>query len=940
LIFVAALVAPLLGWTAHLVPFPYLHGGLNTLVLIVAAGFVVFGFVGRWSLLLACVVAAALLPILASVVRDVPFAFAAALVALLGSWIFAESLLTSYVSLKSAAPVPRETALATRRALRWRWFSPFRPLRGAEFHLLSWISIPVAGWLIARPVAEHYGHGDFFAVTKVFLKIVAFSLLASVAHERLIAPLYGRQPYSLRTRARAFFRALVEWCNYNRLDTPGVGVHQDPRGSCATRRRLLIGTLIAWACVWVGLQLETSVTADFFAQWIVQNASMSAIADAIQRGSREGWLERKREEEQGPLPKLSEDERKYVRKLPPDKAEQYLQERIVSEKAEKAAAERAQREADANKRFGEMLRNFCWKLGVISLEVLIPSSVILAAALSIAFGISGRVLAGAESLFGSEQRRRILSTDNWELLVARVHGSKDGIEKDSIFLGTNSSDDTPILVPRKVFREHAHVLGDSGAGKTSMGLMPLITQLMRFSDCSIIVIDLKADDQFVFESLKHEADELTKRSEKPYPFRWFTTVVGHSSFAFNPLAQSFMPKLSPAQRADILTAALGLQYGTDYGRKYFGDANYEVLLHALEEHPEIQSLAELESILAGIAHFPIAAETKKAGTNVTSSIRRLRNIRALNACRSQGTPQLVLDYAIDLDQIFSQPQALYVALPPASGVSSTAEIARIFLYSLLAAAQAHRKDRTPVYLIVDEFQRIVSKNVELFLQQARSMGIGCILSNQSLSDLDAVGSDLISAVRANTRFRQVYGAGNQADIDDLIHTGGETMYAVRGWGFIRGLFGYAERGVSVSEQRGYRLTINDILLATDAPGRNITCVRRGEGYAQFGGMPFVMDSVYHIPRGKYEERVDQEWPSQDARTVVATIADTVIKAVGGAIIVKPDSLSNDENDADEELAPASEMDLDRITDEVQREEEQRRAKRKARRKRGPSASPP
>ena len=44
LIFVAALIAPALAWTAHLVPFPYLHGGINTVGLLVAAGAWLFGF--------------------------------------------------------------------------------------------------------------------------------------------------------------------------------------------------------------------------------------------------------------------------------------------------------------------------------------------------------------------------------------------------------------------------------------------------------------------------------------------------------------------------------------------------------------------------------------------------------------------------------------------------------------------------------------------------------------------------------------------------------------------------------------------------------------------------------------------------------------------------------------------------------------------------------
>jgi len=299
----------------------------------------------------------------------------------------------------------------------------------------------------------------------------------------------------------------------------------------------------------------------------------------------------------------------------------------------------------------------------------------------------------------------------------------------------------------------------------------------------------------------------------------------------------------------------------------------------------VESLAELELVLASADRFPLPPKTREAGTHVRSSVRRLSRIKALNACPSLGTPRAVLDHAIDLDDVFTHPQALYIALPPSAGISNTAEIARIFLYSLMAAAQAHARPRTQVYLVVDEFQRIVSNNVELFLQQARSMNIGCIFSNQTLADLEAVDADLLPAVRANTRFRQVFGAGNQTDLDDLLSTAGETMYARRSWSFAPTLFDAALRGFSVAEYQGTRLSINDILLATDAPGRNVACVRRGAGYAQFGGMPFVMDSVHHVSEPAYKDILKATWPPPDERMVTASIHDGAPVIPGGGPVI-------------------------------------------------------
>lgn len=955
LIFVAALIAPALAWTAHLVPFPYLHGGINTLGLLIAAGFTVFGIFGRWSPMVACVIAAAVLPILALLVRDVPYPLAAAIVALAGTAVFADSLLRSFLFLKTAAPMPRESAQTIRAACLRRWISLLRPLRGAEFWSLNFLLIPLAAWLVLKPIVEHKGHGDFWGAVVVFSKIAGIGIVWTIALEAFVAPLFGRRPYSIRARITAIWRSLIEWCNYNRLNARGVGVHLDPCGDCATRRRLLIGVLLSWTCVWGGLQLQSprfgSAFLDMYVKGLIAQDLWTIRTDERRRQAYEQQKKAQGSPESN-LPQLSDTEKEFVRRLGPTEAEQFLKQRRATEDSEKAAAAAIEKEEIAQQHLGEMLWTFCLKLGEVAAQVLIPSLWTLGAVFGLVFGISGRALAGVLALSGGKPRTRILSTENWELLTARVRQSEDEIEQNSVFLGTNSRDDTPVLVPRKLFHEHAHVLGDSGSGKTSMGLIPLITQLMRFGDCSIVLVDLKADDQFLFESLRDEADKLDKLKRKAdpkgpgYRYRWFTTVLERSSFAFNPLTQVAMPKLGPDQRTDVVTAALGLQYGSDYGRKYFGDANYDVLYYALCENPNVESFAELETILAGAQNFPLPEETKKAGSHVRSSVRRLSRCRALNACPSQRTPQSVLDNAIDLSDLFVHPQALYVALPPAAGISSTAEIARIFLYSLLAAAQSQPRPRKQVFLIVDEFQRIVSKNVELFLQQARSMGIGCIFSNQSLADLASVGSDLVSAVRGNTRFRQVFGAGNQTDIDDLTQSAGETLYGMRSWSYAPSLWDMALRQLTVAEHRGSRLSVNDILLATDAPGRSITSVRRGDGYAQFGGMPFIMDSVYHIDPKTYENRIKAAWPPQDERTLVATIADATAPPIVGnpPTILPPEGrpLRNKPVVQDEAVESSSEgIDVDGIRAQMEEDEAARIAQLKAerRKKRPPPSSP-
>jgi hypothetical protein len=858
--------ATVLSWFSQIVPIPFLDGGLNTVVLLAAGFLTVVGILAPRFPSIAVIAAIAVLPVLAALVRDVPFSLAALTFALLALPVMANALATNYLYLKTAAPTSRHDALDIRAKWRKRWRPWSKPLLGSELYVLNLLVLLPVTWLAVTYIATYRGTAGRLAL---FSTIGAIGLVWAIVADIIVAILFRRRILGVHRQIAALWRAVVEWTTYNRLNTFGAGVHQSPAGRSTTRRFLLIGLLLAWACVWVGVEIERPTNIfDRFA--LVQNALQTerAMEDAqLYANDNESPLKHYKYEDR---PDLSQEENAFLKTQTPEFVQNYL--------TQKGLGEHPTESAIAKQKAQQLLSNFLEKLSKIVLFAFGPILATLIAAGFLVLALAGRSLAGIEALLGSNWRTRVLSMENWHTIVDRIESSQDEVEKHSIFMGTNALDDSPVLVPRDTFKEHAHILGDSGSGKTSMGILPLVTQLMRRGDCSVLVIDLKADDQLVFECLRNEAARISHRlcgDNTGYPFRWFTTAFGKSSFAFNPMIQSVMGTLTIDQRADLLQASLGLHYGTDYGRKFYGDANYEMLNYALHSNPNADSFAALEKVLEGSDRFPLHAESKKAGSNVRSSIRRLARLKALNACPATGASPEVMKARIELADLFTSPQAVYVGLPAGAGISITAEVARLFLYSLLAAAQVVPKPRHQVFVVVDEFQRIVSKNIELLLQQARSMNVGCILSNQSLSDLDSVDADLIDAVRTNTRFRQVFGAGSRSDIFDLIDTGGETVFGLRSWNLEGSLFGATVKDMSVSETRRARLSVNDILLATDAPGRNIACVRRGMGYAQYGGMPFVIDSVFHLNGNAHREFSDAPWPRLEDHLLVATIDESV-----------------------------------------------------------------
>ncbi len=434
-----------------------------------------------------------------------------------------------------------------------------------------------------------------------------------------------------------------------------------------------------------------------------------------------------------------------------------------------------------------------------------------------------------------------------------------------MLLGVNAADNTPVLVPRSIFAEHAHLLGDSGSGKTSLGIALILSQMLRFKDCSIVVIDMKGDDMALFEGTRTDAQRAG------LPFRWFTNELGRSTHAFNPLGQSFFSTLSVYQKTDILTSSMGLQYGTDYGRGFFSDANAELLFHALKAAPDTDSFQQLQQVLGNrYALRTVSNETLKAATHIRAVVHRLAATQALNVSHSGDYPPAVLEQAIDFADVFRKPQVIYFHLPSSLGTTSSAEIARIALYALLASARSvPDNQRRQVFLFIDEFQRVVANNLELILQTARSMKIGLILANQSMFDLRRGGVDLIPAVRANTRYRQIFAASNVEDQKELIALSGEMLVDKRTW--LETLSGWyiGAVGVNHHEEIRPRLGVNDVLLATDHPFQSILQIRRGEGYAQYGGFPFVMRSTHHIGWNEYLRRKNAAWPEPTGATIVA-----------------------------------------------------------------------
>jgi hypothetical protein len=834
--------------------------------------------------------------------------FAILVVAAFATALFADNYAKQVVFLGTTSPLPRATAKFIRSKWRSRFYS-INTARGFEFYLLGFAFLLAVPWLIGSFLPKTLEGGTMSRFPAVAVSL-ALMFCFPVVLEIIAAVLFARRTLGVRAAWSGFKRSIKDWFTYNFEDLRAPGVLISPVGSSRFRRITALAVVGLWvAALNPMFSYSIGVHESILHARVVQREETLKAEEETRRKNFEEIRRLARGEseyksyESPKLPK-SEDstnantpkklepfQERMLERMSPEDREAYFQNLASADAstatkavppAQKSVTGQIAGKIDAaaydvmhphetaefskgeNSRFGLMF------LGIFLIYCL-PKAVVLGFAtlfpLAFAYAISIRIASSLREQLETNPNK-ILSVDNWDRLVSDVKASGNKTEATSVLLGVNAFDNSPVLVPTKVFEEHAHILGDSGSGKTSMGISLILHQLIRQPDCSIVVIDLKGDDMALFEGTRLDAQAANKR------FRWFTNELGRSTFAFNPLDQEYFHALSLYQKTDVISAALGLQYGTDYGRGYFSDANSDYLYRTLQAHPAIKNFEHLARILpSGYGVENVTFEMRKAASHLVSICQRLATTEALNITEHSQQDKTVISERIDFADVFRTPQVAYFSLPSTLGTAATAEIARIALYSLIGSARrTPEPERKQVFVVIDEFQRILANNLELILQTARSMKVGIILANQSMMDLKKPETDITAAVRTNTRFKQVFAASNIEELQELVDASGESIVYQRSFvGELGNALSYlgAITKVTASEIATPRMRANDIMLATDAPQQSIVQIRRGMGYAQFGGMPFVMRSTFHIPPKEYLARKGASWPTQDTGTFEA-----------------------------------------------------------------------
>ena len=384
---------------------------------------------------------------------------------------------------------------------------------------------------------------------------------------------------------------------------------------------------------------------------------------------------------------------------------------------------------------------------------------------------------------------------NWtplECIADRLRHSANPLERHSLFVGQGYPQAYPVLLDTDLLFEHMHIIGPTGSGKTTMGLLTYILQLIWRGDGPVIIFDGKGDPG-LFNSVRAAA-RLSGRV-----FKWFTNKPYRSTYVFNPWDQKLLRRLTLPDILGFITQYLNLYHGDDYGRAWFS-INARILLRRaiLETIPDverhdllapgkenrlfpkygpIQSFRDLYPIIRDLAHD---SDEFKAAQHLAFIIESLTDFPQLNLAPNRSVSHPALDHAIHMPEVIREKQVIYFYLEGALDLAAVAEIAKMALYSLLVAAIAHCDSYgSPprIYCVCDEAQVIIGKNIETILAQARSHGLACILAHQSMSQLNPPGGvDVRELFMACTVIKQIFGARDPWLMQYISSTSGATKY--------------------------------------------------------------------------------------------------------------------------------------------------------------------
>ena len=324
-----------------------------------------------------------------------------------------------------------------------------------------------------------------------------------------------------------------------------------------------------------------------------------------------------------------------------------------------------------------------------------------------------------------------------------------------------SSWGTPVVLTESDRLLHLHVVGPTGAGKSTAALLPLLASDLA-AGAGVVVLDPKGD---VAASVRDMARASGRTCH-------FVCPGDPESAGLNPLAgDTVRAAEATALALDRLfssTADSGfyrtlgqvlVRHGVRAVKAAYGDDATVATLARFFAEPGFRQQVLAGPVPADVRAFfttQFAAWSERSRTEYTIGLNN-----QLSALLGNELVAATLDGpAVDLALVLARGDVLAVALPVGRLGATAAALGTFLLYQLQAAVHDRPAGGPSVYLYLDEFHLFASEGFAEFLAMARGYRVGLVLAHQDLGQLPA---NLTAAVLANARNRLVFGGVSVAD---------------------------------------------------------------------------------------------------------------------------------------------------------------------------------
>jgi hypothetical protein len=318
-----------------------------------------------------------------------------------------------------------------------------------------------------------------------------------------------------------------------------------------------------------------------------------------------------------------------------------------------------------------------------------------------------------------------------------------------------------------------------------------------------------------------------------------------------------------------------------------------VLAAYLKHFRDVRSFRDLANLMADKATRHVVGLNDRDlldSKALEVTVNRLAGLNVLNL-REEDLKDRPEVYAnrINLPDVFTTPQVIYFYLSAPQEPKTVSMIGKLALFTLLsAAAQSPTSERRQVYIFADEFQRLLSQNLEIFFEQARSMKLSFILANQDLSQLKNKGVSILSLVESCTAYKQIFTAPDEDTIKLIERLSGDALYHKAQWqeridaridpedddvfDIRNAPAGTLDQvaSVRITEDIGPRLDLNTIIEVSADPFGSFVRFAQNSGFTRFSGFVTPIISEYHISEAEYGSRATWPWPVESSDTVLVT----------------------------------------------------------------------